>query len=321
MATKKVSELSTQASALTGAETSHIVQSGASKYVTETQRQTLAHAYPIEATPSAPSSGLVQYAQQIAGISTPRIRSELGIHRLAFDPVGGSELIITPSTSTSLGNLGNSITTTGTISHPTITTTGGRVGVVTSAASVAATAGTSSAAQLYIRGNNTGPYQGFSLDGLFSFPDATYNQTGASTGSRNFIGFTDQTLATMVGADNPAGNYCGFFRCSVNGGLEHSSWRFVTKDGTTQNLADTGVTFTATNIYELSIFVPPASSAVYWSIRNVTAGTAVVSGSTSTNVPSALSVLRSGMQVGTVDAVARAIGLAAFRSRGFYTQV
>lgn len=59
-----------------------------------------------------------------------------------------------------------------------------------------------------------------------------------STAVRYWIGVTDQTLTTMAGADNPAGNYA-CFRFST--GAPDTNWKCVTKDNTTQNVTDSGI--------------------------------------------------------------------------------
>lgn len=56
---------------------------------------------------------------------------------------------------------------------------------------------------------------------------------------RMFIGFTDQSLATMVSADDPAGNYVGIQFSSDRG---DTTWQHVKKNGTTQTKTDTTIT-------------------------------------------------------------------------------
>lgn len=276
---------------------------------------------PTVTTPTAPASGLTQYAQVSAGRAVLKLRSALGIHRVAVDPVYGVEVIILPNATTTIGAIGNSVTSVGTISHPTVTTAIGRAAAFTSSAGVGATAGTGSSSDIFLRGNSTGAYQGFSLDTLLTLPDASYNNTGASTGSRIFVGFTNQTMAASVASDDPAGNFCGFFRCHVNGGLTHTNWQFATKNGSTISIVDTGLAFTATNMVEIAIYNPPGSGTIYWTIRDVTSGSASFSGSTSTNVPTALTLMKAGFQVQTVNATARTILMSSFRARGLLNQV
>jgi hypothetical protein len=59
---------------------------------------------------------------------------------------------------------------------------------------------------------------------------------------RGFFGLTDQTLDTMISADNPAGNYAGLV---FNDGA-HANWRFVRKDNTTQTFTNTALVLAIT---------------------------------------------------------------------------
>ena len=61
---------------------------------------------------------------------------------------------------------------------------------------------------------------------------------GKITDERWWWGFTNQSLATQGGSDNPAGNYAAF-RFSTNAG--DTAWQAITKDGTTQNVLPTGI--------------------------------------------------------------------------------
>lgn len=70
------------------------------------------------------------------------------------------------------------------------------------------------------------------------------------TSIRVFIGFTNQTLATMVGADNPAGHYWGFQFSTPRG---DANWQIVHKDNVTQRLGNTGVAVTTGAIFLASI--------------------------------------------------------------------
>ena len=58
-----------------------------------------------------------------------------------------------------------------------------------------------------------------------------------TTALRGFFGLTDQNLATMVGAADPAGNYAGLAFNPV----ASANWRFVRKDNVTQTFTDTAL--------------------------------------------------------------------------------
>jgi hypothetical protein len=55
------------------------------------------------------------------------------------------------------------------------------------------------------------------------------------TSVRSFIGLSDQSLATMVGADNPAGNYFGLHFSTPRG---DANLQWVNKNGTTQTITN-----------------------------------------------------------------------------------
>lgn len=64
-----------------------------------------------------------------------------------------------------------------------------------------------------------------------------------------WIGLTDQTLATQVDSDNPAGNYAMFRASTVAG---DTVWKAITKDNATQTITATGVaTNSSTKIFEI----------------------------------------------------------------------
>lgn len=62
---------------------------------------------------------------------------------------------------------------------------------------------------------------------------------GRTTNERFWFGLSDQTTGTMVGSDNPAGNYAAF-RFSTIAGDTH--YQCITKDNTTQTVIDSGIT-------------------------------------------------------------------------------
>jgi hypothetical protein len=100
---------------------------------------------------------------------------------------------------------------------------------------------------------------------------------------RVFFCLTDQTLATMLASDNPAGNYA-CFRWST--GAADATIKFITKDNTTQNVqAATGYADTSTHhVYRILEDVGAALWRFY--IDGVQVGTA------SANLPTAGTNLR-----------------------------
>jgi hypothetical protein len=99
----------------------------------------------------------------------------------------------------------------------------------------------------------------------------------STTSQRIWICLTDQSLAVMANSDNPAGNYA-CFRFSTD--ASDANWKLITKDGTTQNVQDSGVAVNTSGHY-FEIF--ENSSTGQWSfwIDNALVG------ASSSNIPSA----------------------------------
>lgn len=76
---------------------------------------------------------------------------------------------------------------------------------------------------------------------------------------RAWIALTDQTGTTMVGSDNPAGNYVGFRYSTV---VPDTNFQAITKDGTTQNVIDTGIAADGIG-HKFSIYEEPGASFVF----------------------------------------------------------
>jgi hypothetical protein len=261
-----------------------------------------------QATPATPAAGNLNFfAKSLAGRMTLRQQGPSGlVTPLQPSFFQNSIVMLTTGGSGSIISIGNTVTNVGTISHPTATETYGYMTNFVTAGSANATAGTSSSNAVWARGSMSGA-NGFFFNSRIGLPDSSYNETGsASTGSRIFVGLTDQGLATSVAADNPVGNFCGFFRRSVNGAAIDTNWGFATKDGSSFNFADTGLVFSPQRVYDMFIFSPPQGTEIFWRIDNVIDGT-FAEGSTTTNLPSVAVSMRAGLQVLTVNAVARNI--------------
>lgn len=82
--------------------------------------------------------------------------------------------------------------------------------------------------------------------GMALFDNGGTIQSG--TNSRVFIGVTDQTKITMTSADDPAGNYAGFQYSSGT-----ANWQCITKDNTTQDVDDSGISVATETGYEFDV--------------------------------------------------------------------
>lgn len=102
-------------------------------------------------------------------------------------------------------------------------------------------------------------------------------RVSAVTSLRAFIGWTDQTFSTMLGSDNPAGNYIGLQFSTARG---DANWQYVQKDGITQTLTNSGVA--ASNdirIFKLQ-YIPGAIIGTLYNVSWVVQGTAQTIGGT-----------------------------------------
>jgi hypothetical protein len=258
------------------------------------------------AIPTTPATNTMNiFAKSLAGRMFLRTQGPSGITTpLQPSFFQNNIIIIAPGATTTLTTIGATVTSAGTISHPTVVEAYGNIANIVTSASANSTAGTGTASTLFLRGSVPNGASGFFFCARLAFPDSSYNQTAATTGSRIFVGLTNQTMTVSVGSDNPAGHYCGFFRRHVNGAAQDTNWQFATKDGTTLSLADTGLTFTAGKLYDFYIFCAPIGNTLYWRVDNVTDNT-TTEGSTSTTLPGNTQLMRAGYQLATINAVAR----------------
>jgi len=209
------------------------------------------------------------------------------------------------ATSATVTSMGSNVTNSGTVTGTASTEAIGSMTQMASAASANALAGYAGTNLDWLRGTTTG-FNGFYYYSRIYLNNASYDNTGAATGTRLFYGFSDQTSTVTTGSDDPAGNRCGFSRIHVNGGLTDTNWFFTTKDGTTEDRVDTGLAFTAQNVYDLTIICEPRASVISWSIANISAGT-IAAGTTTTNLPTNSVLMRFVNICQTVNATARTI--------------
>jgi hypothetical protein len=217
------------------------------------------------------------------------------------------------SSSNSLSTFGSAISSAGTVSHPASSETLGWRAKITSAATALATAGTNFANNLFrLRGTQVGSNGAF-FSARVMFEDADYSGNGTTTGARIFVGFANANLSGYVTQDDPGVSHVGFHRLSTDANFMISSeggagsWFRV----------DTGIPFVVNHIYDFYLYTPRYGGAdndkFYWRVDDITAGTTAegvrqhaVGGTT---MPTAGVSLRSGVQIGTIDAVARSISM------------
>lgn len=124
------------------------------------------------------------------------------------------------------------------------------------------------------------------------------------TAIRLFVGFADQTLATMLGSDNPAGNYCGLQYSSAR---PDSNFQYVNKDNTTQLLTNSNKA-ASTNLFHFFIFT--FSNQIIYMLNRADVAAPVPDRQTITlNMPVATANLQLVAGVITLAAVAKTLDL------------
>jgi hypothetical protein len=259
------------------------------------------------AEPATPAIDTAKFFfRKLAGRMRAMVKGPSGLATLlSTDPATNYALRVIPNTTTTFTTLGGALTTIGTISHPAPTEQYGVTSNLISAATANATVGTSGAVSSFLRGSVVGA-NGFEFSARLGFPDASYDQTGvATTGTRIFVGLSDQTFSTgTVNADAPTGHFCGFRRNHVNAAQQHANWQFQCRDGTTTFNVDTGMLFVAGKMYDFRIFCGPQANKIGWAVFNLTDNTEA-QGEVTTNLPGSAIYMRPGWQLLTIQALAR----------------
>ncbi len=267
------------------------------------------------AAPAAPAANNAEiFAQKLVGRNMLWTRGASGLaYPMAPHAFAMNYVEARPTTTTGFSAWG-SVINNGTVSTIAFTEALGLQTNLASAATTSALAGMQGNNFEFCRGTaaTNKKYNGFFFHAVVYYPDASYNNTGASTGARTIVGMTDQVISTALASDNPAGHRATFSWMNVNGSRTDTNWQFSFKDGTTENLVDTGMAWTVQNLYEMWIYCPGAGSTIFWRIDNCTAGT-TFEGSSSTNLPSTNSLLKPAVELLTVDATARNIRFVEFR--------
>ena len=249
---------------------------------------------------SAPGT-TVMYGRTVSGRSLPKFMGPTGLNSTLQPAIFQNSLwLVQPNVTTTVSAIGGSVTSVGTISHPTPTsTTNGYCANFVSGAVSGNTAGTGQAVAPLNLSSGPASNGGFFFVCRLWYPDADYG-TGA-TGSRHFVGVTDQTMATSVGTDNPAGSRLGF---ALSTNLSETNWMFTSKDGIAETRVSTEMPFEVGKLYDFYIFAPPDATTVYWRIHNLTDNTSF-EGSATDNLPGTGTYMRAGFQLATLTSVAR----------------
>jgi len=227
--------------------------------------------------------------------------------QMPFDKAWRLFLPLTGATVTSLGS-GAAAASTGTITTVAVANVAQALINIASAASAGADAEIRQTIQPWYRGASSDTYGGVFWHARVRFPDASYNETGALTGSRINAGLTSVAPITTRRAGSI--HFAGFNREHENGHNTDTNWQFITNDGgVTATTTDTGIAFAVSTVYDLWLWMPAGATTAYWQIDDVTNST-TASGSHTTDLPGATTALYPWTGLRTNDAVARTIQIA-----------
>jgi hypothetical protein len=203
-----------------------------------------------------------------------------------------------PSVTTTIQTYGNTLTSVGTVSHPTPNVESGVMVNIASAATAAATCGTGSNSTLFCRGATSGVNTGFFYATRITQPDANFDA------GRIFCGLVAGSMASSVSADDPGVDSCGFsFSTTQN---VAKNWLFSTKDGTTRSTQDTGISCSGNRIWDMYIYSPPFpnNNVLYWTLHDVS-WNRIANGYAINNLPRVNVLLRAGIQLNNITASVR----------------
>jgi hypothetical protein len=163
--------------------------------------------------------------------------------------------------------------------------------------------------------NTTKGVTGGNASALLRFGDQLRAQTqitfGAGSGEQRFwFGFTDQTGATLIASDNPAGNLAGLWYCNDSAAgcdADSTTFQCVVKDGTTRNRVDSGVTVSASARYGFEVRESPVGTWHFYIKSGAGALTEVCGSGITTNAPTTGANSRWAIALQNLAAVSREV--------------
>ena len=256
----------------------------------------------VTSEPTAPTTSKIKvYGKFVNGRSTLKVKGPNGLDTPLQNALYQNSIwIVSPNVTSSVSAIGGAVASFGTIS--TITPSATSYGLCTNFATTVvanSTAGTGSTTLPLNLSSGVMGGGGFSFVSRLWFPDANYG-TGV-TGTRVFIGATNQTMAISVGSDNPIGYRIGFGLSTV---LLETEFMLTTKNNITETRVSTGVTFLSNKLYDFYLTVFPGGTIVYWRIDNLTDGTST-EGTTTSTLPIPTIYMRAGFQIATLTTTIR----------------
>ncbi len=267
-----------------------------------------------QSDPATPAAGDIRvYAKTVAGRILLKGLGPSGVD-YAYQPslFQQSIVLVTPgngATATTYSSTGGSLTVSGTLASATgITDAMGSMSNIASGTTANTGAGFQTVNLQYFRGTGGNNADGFFYASRVNFSGNTamaltnYNNT--TTGARFYAGVASiniQGTSSMTASDNPSGSYAGIQYSAVRD--TNGNFRFITKDGTTQNVVDTGVALAVSKTYDFYTYCAPGGTTAYWRIDNLTDGTST-EGNTTSNLPAAATGMRAGVALAPLSTTA-----------------
>lgn len=268
----------------------------------------------VQNDPTTPAAGELRvYAKAIAGRTMLKALSPTGVDYV-YQPslFQQSVVMVTPgngATATTYTSLGGSLTVSGTLAAATgINDAMGSMSNIASGTTANTGAGFQTVNLQYFRGTGSNNADGFfyatrvNFSGNTAMTLAKYNS--ATTGARFFAGVASvniQGTGSMTASDNPSGSYAGFQYSAIRD--TNGNFRFITEDGTTQNVVDTGVALAVSKTFDFYTYCAPGGTTAYWRVDNLTDGT-TTEGNTASNLPAAATGMRAGVALAPLSTTA-----------------
>lgn len=174
-------------------------------------------------------------------------------------------------------------------------------------------AGTSFAIASAFRGSVAGVGNGFFFVTKFLLNQAyasglNIGTYGAPSGSRIFVGLTDQAVATQTQLNEPAGNFVGLSYLWASGGAAgtgqyQQNWSVRSRDNVATSTGDIGMVF-QTGYYRFAMYCPPfpGNTQVYYQLDDIMRGSGV-KGQITQNLPVGSTAMRGMAAIGFVSGV------------------
>lgn len=215
-----------------------------------------------------------------------------------------------PLTTTSQNTINDSVATVGTVST-ILNEALGEVTLFTAAAGLSA--GNSFTIANAFRGTTRGAGNGFFFVSKFLLntdwgSGKATSSYGAPSGSRIFVGMSDQAVATQTNLNDPIGSYAGLRYLWASGGAVGTgqymqNWAISSRDGTNAFTGDIGMTF-QTGLYRFAMYCPPApaNQIIYYQLDDILRGSGIA-GQITTRLPAGATALRGMAAIGFVSGV------------------